>query len=101
MGNFCVFPSKLDKKSILDTTQVSYMEEPYFKNEAERIEIQSDSDSVSNRKITLSDFIKIKVLGIGAFGRVVLVKKRDSSNILKKLKGGKSILFIVYKTMNK
>lgn len=85
MGNLCVLPSKLDRKSILDTTQVSYVEqEPYFKKEAERIEIQSDSDSLANKKIALTDFIKIKVLGIGAFGRVVLVKKKDSSNKLKK-----------------
>jgi hypothetical protein len=80
MGNLCIFPSIIDKRTVPDQNKLLFDEEKaHFKNKGERLEINFDSDSTRNQKVTLSDFKKIRVLGIGAFGRVILVKRKNTS----------------------
>jgi RAC serine/threonine-protein kinase len=39
------------------------------------------ANSVSEKKVTVDDFRKVKVVGKGAFGKVFLVKKKDTSQV--------------------
>ena len=51
-----------------------------FKTEAERIFLEEDEilSEELNKKVSLQDFELVKLLGEGSFGKVVLVKKRDT-----------------------
>ena len=49
------------------------------------IKMQIDSDITSNfndQQLTVDDFITLKVIGRGSYGKVLLVKKKDTNEVL-------------------
>lgn len=53
-------------------------------NGSESIYIENSSE-ISDKKVSIEDFRILRVLGRGSFGKVLLVEKKDSSFIKKKL----------------
>lgn len=101
MGAYCVkcFGSsnidENDSKEALNKTYAKTSEEvnnesnlispvKNFNKEAERIEIIEDekNNNLEEKNIKLTDFQQIKILGKGSFGKVVLVKRKETSNRL-------------------
>jgi len=56
-----------------------------------------NNDNNNKEKVTIKDFDLIKVLGRGAFGKVMLVKKKDSGNLYALKSIRKVKIFILYK----
>ena len=49
-----------------------------LKNEKKKFEINWENSRLSSNEINFEDFLRIRTLGQGAFGRVILVKKKNT-----------------------